>query len=178
MLDDLREPERGAAPAPGALDPEALLRLRQLSERALPPLDRLEHGLHRWIAFGIVPLFALANAGIDLRDGALGEALGSRIAWGVALGLLIGKPLGIAAATRLAARAGAELPAAVTRRGVAGIGLLAGMGFTVALLVAELAFEDATQLRAAKVGILGASAASAALGYAVLRAAPGGRTQR
>ncbi|MBM4416026.1 MAG: Na+/H+ antiporter NhaA [Chloroflexi bacterium] len=169
MLDDLRRPELGEAPAPGALDPEALLRLRRLSERALPPLDQLEHGLHRWVAFGVVPLFALANTGVDLRGDALGDALGSGLAWGVAVGLLLGKPLGIVVAAWLAVRAGAELPSGVRWRGVVGIGLLAGMGFTVALFVAELAFTDGAQLAAAKLGIFGASLASGLAGYALLR---------
>lgn len=170
MLDELRHPEAGEAPAPGALDPEALLRLRRLSEGALAPLDQLEHGLHRWVAFGVVPLFALANAGLDVRGGALEDALTSGVAWAVALGLLVGKPLGIVAAAWLAVRAGAELPRGVRWRGVAGVGMLAGMGFTVALFVAELAFDDGAQLAAAKLGIFGASLASGLAGYALLRA--------
>ena len=104
------------------------------------------------------------------RGGALEDALTSGVAWAVALGLLVGKPLGIVAAAWLAVRAGAELPRGVRWRGVAGVGMLAGMGFTVALFVAELAFDDGAQLAAAKLGIFGTSLVSGLAGYALLRA--------
>jgi NhaA family Na+:H+ antiporter len=143
--------------------------LRQLASAGVSPLDGLEDSLHHWVAFGIVPVFALANAGLDFRGGGLGEALASPVAWGVAAGLVLGKPVGIVAASWLAVRAGAQLPEGVRWSGVLGIGMLGGVGFTVALFVAELAYSDAGPLAASKFGIFAASLASAAGGYTMLR---------
>src|SRR5215203_2366576 len=117
----------------------ALRRLEVLSEKALPPLARLEHGLHGIVTFGIMPLFALANAGVDLRGG--GAAIGSTIGLGVILGLVLGKPIGITLASWLAVRVGiASLPAGIGWRTLAGTGVLAGIGFTMSLFIASLAF--------------------------------------
>ena len=132
------------------------------------PVSRLEHVLHPWVAFAIVPLFALANAGVDVRGGVLDEALGSAVTWGVIAGLVVGKPAGILAGTWLARRAGAEWSSGVTWTRVAGMSFVAGIGFTVALFVAELAYEGEL-LAQAKIGVLAASLASGVLGYALLR---------
>lgn len=148
---------------------ELLLQVRDQLEHAIPPLDRLEHGLSNWVAFLIVPIFALANAGVDLRGDALGNALSSPIAWGVTLGLLLGKPIGITIATWLAVKVGAEFPAGVSWLGVISVGFLAGIGFTVAIFVANLAYEDAGRLTGAKVGIFTASIIAGVLGYVLLR---------
>jgi NhaA family Na+:H+ antiporter len=148
---------------------DALYRLEVLSEQALPPLARLEHGLNGIVTFGIMPLFALANAGVSLSGAA--SALGSPVAYGVLLGLVVGKPVGIALASWLAVRAGAAaLPAGVTWRALSGVAVLGGIGFTMSLFIAGLAF-DATpaQLTAAKLGTLTASLTAGVLGWALLR---------
>ncbi len=132
-------------------------------------LHGLEHWLHPVTAFAVVPLFALANAGVDLRGGVLADAAGSRLAWGVAAGLLVGKTFGIGLVTLLAHRTRvATLPPGVGTGQVWGIAGLAGIGFTVSLFIAELAFADPELVDRAKVGIFAGSAASAALGVALL----------
>lgn len=151
---------------------ETVLRLRSLSAEAVAPLDRLEETLTDWVAFLVVPLFALVNAGVDLRGGALEAAAGSPLAWGIAAGLIAGKPVGILAGCWLAVRLGAELPAEATWRGVLAVGAVAGIGFTVALFVARLAYADVQLLAHAKVGIFAGSLLSGVLGYLLLRSLP------
>ena len=148
---------------------EALRRLEVLSEKALPPLARLEHGLHGIVTFGIMPLFALANAGVDLREG--GASIASRVALGVMAGLVLGKPIGITLASWLAVRAGvAALPVGIGWRALAGTAVLGGIGFTMSLFIAGLAFGDsAEQLTAAKLGTLAASVIAGVAGWAMLR---------
>ena len=150
----------------------ALRRLEVLSEKALPPLARLEHGLHGMVMFGIMPLFALANAGVDLRGGA--GALGSSIALGVIVGLVVGKPVGITLACWLAVRAGvAALPSGINWRTLGGAAMLGGIGFTMSLFIAGLAFGDsAGQLTSAKLGTLVGSVIAGVIGWAVLRFGP------
>ena len=147
----------------------ALLTLSNLSEGSISPLDRIEHRLLPWSAFLVVPLFAFANAGVDLRGGAFGDAASSSLALGVGLGLLVGKPAGVLLATWAATRLGAELPEGVTWPGVAAIGLIAGIGFTVALFVTDLSYTDEHFLTQAKVGIFFASVAAGLLGLLTLR---------
>lgn len=133
------------------------------------PLVRLEYALHPWVAYGILPLFALANAGVNL-SGLAPAQLGSPVALGVFLGLFAGKQLGVLLATWLAVKMQwAVLPEGVRWPHVYGMGLLAGIGFTMALFIAGLAYGEGTPLHAeAKIGILGASLASAIVGLAVL----------
>ena len=142
--------------------------LSDLSEQAISPLDRIEHRLLPWSAFLVVPLFAFVNAGVDLRGGVLEEAAGSELALGVGLGLLLGKPVGVAITTWIAVRLGAELPAGVTWLGVFAVGLIAGIGFTVALFVTELSFEQEALLAQAKVGIFVASVLAGVIGLGML----------
>lgn len=131
--------------------------------------DRLETRLHPWSSFVIVPLFALANAGVHLGGGAAGEPAPLAIGTGVVAGLVLGKPLGITAATWLAVRCRiGVLPPGVTMRHVLGLGAVAGVGFTVSLFVAELAYEQAELIDAAKLGILVASLLAAAAGAVLL----------
>ena len=146
----------------------ALLTLSDLSEQAISPLDRIEHRLLPWSAFLVVPLFAFANAGVDLRGGVLEEATSSSLALGVGLGLLVGKPVGVTIATWIAVRLGAELPAGVTWLGVFAVGLIAGIGFTVALFVTELSYDQEALLAQAKVGIFIASVVAGVLGLLML----------
>src|SRR6185369_15244498 len=97
-----------------------------------------------WVSFGVVPLFALANAGISISSDVIADAASSPVSLGVALGLLLGKPLGIVTFTYLAVRLRiCELPTNATWAQVAGIGVLGGIGFTVSLLISGLAFDDA-----------------------------------
>jgi Na+:H+ antiporter, NhaA family len=133
-------------------------------------LTTLEHRLHPVSAFVVVPLFALANAGIDLGAKNLEDALESRLAWAIFLGLVIGKLTGISAATLLALRRGwGSLPEGAERGRVPGVAALGGIGFTVSLFIAELAYGDDELANIAKIGILGASLASGMLGAALLR---------
>ncbi len=135
---------------------DSLLSLSELSSNAVPHVDRLEHNLHPWVAYLVVPAFALANAGVHLDPAGLSDAFASSVTWGVLVGLVVGKPVGLVAATWIAVALGAVRPAGVTWRGVAAIGLVAGIGFTVALFVGDLAYTDAELLRQSKIGILAA----------------------
>jgi len=133
------------------------------------PIDDLVHRLHPWVAFVIMPVFALCNAGVALDASSLGDAQAQRVAAGVALGLLLGKPVGITLVSWLAVRLGvAELPRGVGWFQIAAAGLLAGIGFTVALFIAALAFDDARLVAGAKVGILAASLLATLGGAALL----------
>ena len=129
----------------------------------------LEHALHPVSAYVVVPLFALANAGIFLRDGVLGEAMSSGITWAVIVGLVIGKVLGISLSTLLALRLGpGRLPEGMRRAQVWGVGALGGIGFTVSLFITDLAFTDGSLIDGAKVGIFLGSIISALAGTALL----------
>jgi NhaA family Na+:H+ antiporter len=144
------------------------------ADAAEPPLQRMEHALRGVVAFAIMPLFALANAGVPLGESA-GEAAGSRVAWGIVLGLVLGKPLGILLASYAAVRAGAaDLPANVGWRHVHGAGWLGGIGFTMSLFIASLAFGEGALLDIAKVGVIAASAIAGLTGYLLLRHEPAG----
>ncbi|MFO0661191.1 MAG: Na+/H+ antiporter NhaA [Polyangiaceae bacterium] len=136
----------------------AIAAIERHLESVQPPLDRLQHGLHSVVALGILPLFALANAGVSLHlDTSHSEALHSAL--GVALGLLLGKPIGVLGATFLAIRAGfAPLPTGARWSQLIGVGLLAGIGFTMSIFIASLAFPgDPALQESAKIGILAAS---------------------
>jgi Na+:H+ antiporter, NhaA family len=132
-------------------------------------LEELEARIHPWSSFAIVPLFALANAGIQLGGDSVERALDSRIALGIVLGLVIGKPLGIVATTAAALRLRlGRLPDGVRLAHVAAAGAAAGIGFTVSLFVANLSYTGG-RLDSAKVAILSASIVSAAIGILMLR---------
>lgn len=132
--------------------------------------ERLEHRLHPASSFVIVPLFALANAGVRLDLGALSEPAPRAVALGVVLGLVLGKTVGISAAAGLAVRSGlGRLPDGVGAWDVVGIGAVAGIGFTVSLFVTELAYDDVTIRDAAKVAVLAASVIAAIVGGTTLR---------
>lgn len=139
-------------------------------ERMQPPLNRLTHGLHAPVAFGIVPLFALANAGISFAHTGKAELV-SPVAVGVALGLVLGKPIGVFLFTYLAVKLRlGPMPEGATHRQVLGIAILAGIGFTMSLFISSLAFAEHPPLvEAAKIGILAGSTVSALVGIALLR---------
>jgi NhaA family Na+:H+ antiporter len=132
-------------------------------------LRELEHTLHPVSAFLVIPVFALANAGVDLRGGLLGEAFGQQLTWAVIAGLVLGKIIGIAGVTHVVRwRRWGALPADMRAREIIGVAALGGIGFTVSLFIADLAFDTAGLVSQAKVGILTASAASALIGTALL----------
>ena len=140
------------------------------------PLHRLEHGLAPWVAFVILPLFGFANAGVAL-DGIGPEQLLAPLTLGIAAGLFFGKQIGIFGAVRLSVASGLAAPIrGATWLQVYGVALLCGIGFTMSLFIAALAFPgDAARIEEAKLGVLLGSFASAIAGYAVLRLAPAHR---
>ncbi len=132
-------------------------------------IEPLEAGLHPWSSFVIVPLFALANAGVHFGGDAISNALHSRIAWGIVLGLVIGKPLGIVTTSALAHRFRiGQLPEGVSLKHLVAAGAVAGIGFTVSLFVADLSYRG-VRLDDAKLAILGASVLSGIIGLTLLR---------
>jgi len=146
----------------------ALLQINHVSRAAETPLQRIEHNLLGWVTFFIVPVFALANAGIAFETG-LKDSLSHPVCMGVLFGLALGKPLGIVAASWLVVKTGfSRLPDQVTMRHVLGAGCLAGIGFTMALFIANLAFDEAVLLGKVKIGILTASMVSWLAGWLIL----------
>lgn len=161
--------ELGERTRRSALDIPRLLRPLRALARAnrdlIPPVVRVELGLHGWVAFGIMPLFALANAGVHVGGVALDDAGAAMAFFGCAVALAVGKPLGVLAGAFAAVRLGlCRLPAAISWRGIALIGVLAGIGFTMAIFIANLAFPSPDLLAAAKLGVLVASGAAALAG--------------
>jgi NhaA family Na+:H+ antiporter len=147
---------------------EPLRAFKQAQREAVPPVVRVQAALHPWVAFGIMPLFALANAGVSLAGIDLSSAASMTVVLGVTLGLVVGKPLGIVAASALTVKLGlSALPRGTSWGGILLVGGVAGIGFTMAIFIAGLAFTDASLLAAAKLAILVASAVSgvAALAY-------------
>ena len=138
------------------------------------PLRRLEHALHPWVAFAVMPVFALANAGVTLPAGRAGSMLGSPVALGIVLGLFLGKQIGIFGTTYALARAGVgSLPVdRRARRSLWGVALLGGIGFTMSLFVAGLAFTSPEMADVSKVGVLAGSLISGLAGAAVLLSVP------
>ena len=138
-------------------------------QHAQSPLQRMEDSLHHWVAFLVIPIFALANAGIRL-EGDLGGAFTHPVTLGVIVGLVLGKPLGISLFAWLAVRSGlATLPRGVTWRSVRAVSWLGGIGFTMSLFISDLAFKDGLHVNEAKVGIFTASLLAGVLGWVMLR---------
>ena len=152
------------------LDYDAM-QMAAIARESVAPLDRLEHALAPWSSFVIVPLFALANAGVrfsEFENGAL-DALTSPVSLGVGMGLLVGKLVGISTATWIAVRVGiGKLPSRTGWPQVIGLAAIAGIGFTVSLFVTELAFTDAALADSAKMGIFLGSGLSGVIGYTLL----------
>lgn len=141
----------------------ALQHVNEARREALSPAESLIEALHPWVAFGIMPLFALANAGVHIEAGALTDSAWT-VGIAVGVGLVLGKPLGILIASAITLRLGiAKLPQGMTMRHILVLGVVAGIGFTMALFIAPLAFEDAGLLSAAKLGVLAASGVAAVL---------------
>jgi Na+:H+ antiporter, NhaA family len=151
---------------------EALFALEYATKDVTAPILRLEHALHKFSAFVVMPLFAFANAGVKLTS----PIQHPEIAIGALAGLVIGKPLGILAAALLAVKSGiAKLPRAVGWTSLLGYAWLAGIGFTMSLFIAMLAFDEAVPVKSAKTGILVGSLLAGIAGAIVLRIASGFR---
>jgi Na+/H+ antiporter NhaA len=146
--------------------PELAREARLGVDLAISPNERLQRLWHPWTSYAIVPLFALANIGIEIRSGLLEDALTSPVSLGIFFAYVGGKPVGILSASWLATRSGLRLP--VTWPGLVGAGVTAGIGFTVSLLIASLAFQG-RELEEAKLGVLAAALCSALLAWVVAR---------
>jgi NhaA family Na+:H+ antiporter len=147
---------------------EPVKQLQRAQRELLPPVIRVQAALHPWVAFAIMPLFALANAGVTIEgfDSEAGAANAAMM--GVLLGLVLGKPIGIVLASWTAVRVGwCQLPADLSWRGVWLVGCLGGIGFTMSIFIATLAFHDNDLLSAAKLGVLTASAIAGIAGLIV-----------
>jgi NhaA family Na+:H+ antiporter len=150
---------------------EAIMgQVEELSRGTESKLDRRLRQVHPWSSYVVLPLFALANSGVALTGESLGRASSSGITWGIVLGLVVGKPLGIVGFAWLAVKLRVASPPTGARwPDLIGVGIVAGIGFTVSLFVTARAFEDPAQVEDAKIGVLVASAVAGALGFAYLR---------
>jgi NhaA family Na+:H+ antiporter len=150
-------------------DIDAALSASKAARSSVSTVEWLQHVLHPWSSFFIVPVFALANSGIEVSIDGLREASGSTVTWGIFFGLLVGKPLGIFAATRLAVKSGiADTPEGARPLQIVGVGTAAGIGFTVALFITELALPNEVDQTNAKMAILLASVTAAILALCIL----------
>ena len=143
--------------------------LSSIARQVVPPATRLEHKLYPWVYFAILPLFALTNADVSFAGMEIGQVLGSPVLYGVLLGLVVGKPLGIMLLSFIAVKTKlAKLPENVNWMHMLGASALGGVGFTMAIFVATLAFGDPTHVAIAKLGILVASVLAGAIGFGIL----------
>ena len=139
--------------------------IEQVMHHVTPPLQRVEHYISVFVNFVVLPIFAFVNAQITLVGADFGALLSSNIAHGVFFGAVLGKPLGIILVTFLLVKVKiCKLPAKVDWVQIAAVGLMGGLGFTMSILISNLAFPDAGEILAAKVAVLAASFASAILG--------------
>jgi NhaA family Na+:H+ antiporter len=146
----------------------ALLELRMAYEQSTTPLQRLEKALHPWISVVVLPIFALANAGVEIT-GNFFALLAQPITLGIILGLVLGKQVGITLFSWIAVRLGlASLPRGVTWRHIYGVAWLGGIGFTMSLFISGLAFDNAAAMAEAKTGILTASLIAGCIGVLIL----------
>lgn len=177
ILDQFSVDEEDQIEAQEHSDHEVLL-IATVARESVSPLSRLEHALAGWSSFVVVPIFALANAGVDFRGVNIVDSLTAPVALGVATGLIVGKPLGIWVATLIAVRLRLGiLPAGMSLRHLFGLGVIAGIGFTVSLFVAGLAYEDPLLRELAKVGIFAGSLVSGLLGALILSRGDRGRPE-
>ncbi|MGV3760277.1 MAG: Na+/H+ antiporter NhaA [Actinomycetota bacterium] len=155
-----------------AEDEHLIAEVVRLSHQTISPLERIERALAPWVAYVIVPIFALANAGVQVSADTLGDLASNDVTLGVMLGLVVGKTVGVFGATTLAVKLGVgRLPTGTTFRHVFGLAVCAGIGFTVALFVTSISLEGAAA-DSAKVGILLASTLAGVVGFLLLRSTP------
>ncbi|MEM9996171.1 MAG: Na+/H+ antiporter NhaA [Bacteroidota bacterium] len=172
-LKEIREDAQPGTQLMTADQRDAVHALETISKAADAPLTRFEHALHGWIAFFVMPVFALANAGVAIPSD-FGALLASPVMLGIVLGLVVGKQIGVFGFAYAAVKLGiASLPSGVTWKQVYGVSLLTGIGFTMSIFIANLAFVDAADLDAAKLAILIASTISGVAGYLLLRSSSG-----
>lgn len=170
--------EEGDRVLPNEHRQEVIHSLERTCEAAQAPLQRIEHQLQPWVSFGIIPLFALANAGVHLGGGVARE-LADPVAVGVILGLVLGKPLGITLFSWGVVRLGvAARPDGVSWRAIHGVSWLGGIGFTMSLFISALAFGAEERAAEAKVGILAASLLAGGIGWLMLRRIGGEERRR
>jgi len=156
------------------LKPEIARAAKLRVQEAVPVAERLAHALHPWTSYLVIPVFALANAGVTFGATGVGEILASSVTQGVFLGLVVGKVVGIWGFARVAQRLGVvRLPEGISWMQIAAAASFAGIGFTVSLFITDLAFSDEALVSEAKIGILVASVLAAILGSLVLRISPG-----
>lgn len=171
LLDQFKEARPNNLPTVSTKQLHILEEIRHVSNLALTPLQRLEHALHPFVAFIVMPVFALANTGVGFSGDILTQ-LTSSVTMGVFFGLVVGKMLGVVGFVVLFVRLRlALLPAGFTPRIVIGAGFLAGVGFTMSLFISELAFVDKGLVEEAKMGVLLASLVSGLLGFFVIKSA-------
>jgi NhaA family Na+:H+ antiporter len=145
-----------------------LSKMRDISKRAIPPLQRLEHGLHPIVSFVVMPIFALSNAGITLSGNIL-DSLVSTITLGVIAGLIVGKFLGVVGVSYVVIKLKLmQLPKGMSMKQLVGVGFLTAIGFTMSLFISELAFKDIELRNQAKFGVLIASILASIIGFVVL----------
>lgn len=164
-IEDFRRHASSSSTDPNDLI-EPLRQVAQAGREALPPVIRIQARLHPWVAFGIMPLFALANAGVPLGGVHWGDGASVSVLLGVSLGLVLGKPLGVVLVSFIMVKVGlCRLPVGVHWSGIGLVGIVAGIGFTMAIFIAGLAFDDPGLLAAAKLAVLIASGVAAAVGF-------------
>lgn len=169
FLDKFKKADPTEAPVLTAEQLHILEDMRIITKQAMTPLQRLEHGLHPFVTFIIMPIFAFANAGVTFSNNIVSEAT-SNIALGVALGLIIGKFIGVVGVSALFIKLKiADLPNEMNFKHLAGVGLLASIGFTMSLFVTSLAFENQEYILEAKIGIFIASFVGGILGFLILK---------
>jgi Na+:H+ antiporter, NhaA family len=168
--------ETADEPSPPDADVLLWLRLAWLSNEAVSPLARAEHALLPWVNLVVLPVFALANGGVELSTAPLSDSAGLRVVVGITLARLVGKVVGIVGVSWIAVRIGiGRLPSGVRWSHLAGTAAVAGIGFTVSLFVSELAFGGTALSDAARMGVLLSSVVSGVAGLLVLRSIrPGG----
>ncbi|UOU96862.1 Na+/H+ antiporter NhaA [Chryseobacterium daecheongense] len=144
--------------------------IKSSTNKAIPPLQRLEYTMHSFVTFFIIPIFAVANAGISFSDMKIDQLFQTNIALGVALGLLVGKVVGIVVFAWLCSKLRvATFPKGMTMKNLIGVALLASIGFTMSLFITSLAFNNEQYIMQAKTGIFTASVMGGILGYIVLK---------
>ncbi|HWP92693.1 MAG TPA: Na+/H+ antiporter NhaA [Thermodesulfobacteriota bacterium] len=169
LLDEFKDVGGGGSILTSKQQHEVVEAIESASKLAQTPLQRLEHALHPWVIFGVMPVFALANAGVNLGGG-LAALFTNPVALGILFGLVLGKQVGVTLFSWFAVRIGiATLPSGVSWLKIYGVGWLAGIGFTMSLFIAGLAFEDDEILSVAKLGILTASLIAGVGGWVILR---------